>query len=49
MTGWTSVILLKFKVLQQEKDSGVEASRRFVQEALHGKMSGKGQKKLCSP
>lgn len=43
------LVLLEFEVLQQEKDAGVEASRRFVQEDLHGKMSGKWQKKLCSP
>lgn len=48
-SGLTSVVLLKFKVLEQEEDSGVEVSGRFVQEALHRKMSGKRQKILCSP
>lgn len=39
-TGQTSMVLLKLEGLQQEKDSGVEATRS-LQEALHGKMSGK--------
>lgn len=40
------MVLLKFKVLQHMKNSGIEASRKIVQDALHGKMSGKWQKTL---